>query len=369
MNKIIHSLLKKKWTDQDIQNMVGSYKKAFKGYAIDERIRFGSASGGVSTAVLSYALDMGFIDGALVCRSRITDDRRVRTEFFIARNREELLLSQDSKYVLTRFAAEALPQIEAFDGKLAVVGLPCDLTLLNRKVQKNPQLAEKVQFTVGLFCGHNSQEQLIDNVVEKLRSQGDCNLDAFRFRIGLWRGFSLARFDGGKIVEKKSAFFNLYQNLYFLCQKKCLYCHDHFAYDADISVGDIWSYHLKDLNIKYNAIICKNDRGARVLSVACDAGYIHLEDSDIYEVFDGQSRVAPTHNNTSAKSRAGIRFGMRILDRHNKKVKWHEYWAAWIILFNYKWSMNQRYAGYIFKVPRRVLKAYLLVLKGLESLK
>jgi hypothetical protein len=31
--------------------------------------------------------------------------------------------------------------------------------------------------------------------------------------------------------------------------------------------------------------------------------------------------------------------------------------------------MNKRYAGWIVKVPRKLLKAYLLVLKGLESVK
>jgi len=48
----------------------------------------------------------------------------------------------------------------------------------------------------------------------------------------------------------------------------------YFAYNADISVGDIWSLHLKNQNIELNAVICKNEKGA------------------------------PTHNNTSAKSRA-----------------------------------------------------------------
>lgn len=349
--------------------MVGAYKKAFKGYALNDRIRFGGASGGVTTAILLYALDSGFIDGALVCRTRITDDHLVRTQFFIAKNQEDLLFSQGSMYVRTNFVPEAIRLIDEFHGRLAVVGLPCDLTLLRHKMRKDPQFALKVQFTIGLFCGHNSQEQLIDNVVQKLRPQASCNLDRFRFRIGLWRGYSLARFDGNKIVEKKFSYYSLYQNLYFFCQKKCLYCYDHFAYDADISVGDIWSYHLKNENIKYNSIICKNDKGDRVLSAAHDSGYIHLENEGIGEVLDGQSRGAPTHNNTSAKNRAGKWFGMKIPDKHNRKVKWHEYLAAWIILFNYKWSMNKRYAGWIFKVPRKFLKVYLLILKGLESVK
>ena len=369
INPLLHRLLKKSWSEQDIQNMIGAYREAFTAYAINDRIRFGGASGGVTSAILVSALESGLTDGAVVCRTRITDDHRVRTEFFIAKNQEELLLSQDSKYVQTKFVPEALSLIEGFDGKLAVVGLPCDLTLLKKKIQRVPQLGAKVQFTIGLFCGHSSQHQLIDNVARKLRPQENSRLDHFRFRIGLWRGYSLASFDDHIIVENKSSYFTLYQNLYFFCQKKCLYCHDHFAYNADISVGDIWSYNQKNKNIKFNCIINKSEVGSKVISAAHEDGYIFLENAKIEEIIDGQSRGAPTHNNTSAKSMAAKKLGMTIPDMHNKKVKWHEYLVALLILFNFKWSMNDKYSWLIFKIPRKILRAYLFFLKGLESIK
>lgn len=369
LSKLTHSLLKKHWTDQDIKDLVGEFREAYTGYAIDDRIRFGGASGGVTSAILACALEKRHVDGALVCRTKISDYNKVRTEFFIATNRAELLLSQDSKYVQTNFVREALRLVDGFKGRLAVVGLPCDLKILKKKMQRNSQLSQKVQFTIGLFCGHNSQPQLIDNVVQKLVPAENSKLDYFRFRTGLWRGYSLSKFDHSLIIEKKSSYYNLYQNLYFFCQKKCLYCHDHFAYNADISVGDIWSFHLKNQNIKYNAIVCKNEKGANILAAAHKHGYIHVEPAKIEEILDGQARGAPTHNNSSAKNRAGRRFGMNIPDKHNKKVKWHQYVAAWIILFNYNWSMNKKSSRLIFKVPRKFLKAYLLVFKGLESLK
>ncbi len=365
----LQNLLKKKWTEQDVLNMVGKYEQTYLGVAKNDRIRLGGASGGVATAILAFALEHGLIDGALVCRSRVFDGQRVRTEFYIARNLEQLLLSQDSKYVQTRFVPEALRLIDGFDGKLAVVGLPCDLTVLKKRIQRDPQVAAKIVFTIGLFCGHNTQPELIDSIIQKLRPNANSNLTNYRFRIGLWRGYSLARFDEDTVIEKQSAYYNLYQNLYFFCQKKCLYCHDHFAFNADIAIGDIWSYHLKNTNIKYNCLICKNERGSELISSAHDAGYIKLNPATIEEILDGQARGAPTHNNTSAKSQAAARFGMNIPDRHNRKVKWHQYMVAWIIIFNYNWSMNKKYSWLIFKIPRKFLKAYLVLFKGLESLK
>jgi coenzyme F420 hydrogenase subunit beta len=369
LSKLAHRLLKKKWTKQDIQDLVGGYKEAYTAYALDDRIRLGGASGGVTTAILTCALQNGYIDGALVCRTVVSDQNKVRTKFFIAHNKSQLLFSQDSKYVQTNFVPEAMRLIDSFEGRLAVVGLPCDLTVLKKRMLRNPQLAQKIQFTIGLFCGHNSQPQLIDNIVDKLSPTPSSKLEHFRFRTGPWRGYSLAKFDQDMIIEKKSSYYNLYQNLYFFCQKKCLHCHDHFAYNSDISVGDIWSFHLKSQNIKHNAVICKNEKGMEIVESVLNHGFIQAEPSTIENILDGQARGAPTHNNTSAKSRASKRFGMKIRDRHNRKVKWHQYLVAWIIFLNYKWSMNEKYSSLIFKIPRRFLKAYLVVFKGLESLK
>lgn len=367
--KISEKILKKNWAEDDIKDLLGEYQRSFLAYATDDRIRLGGASGGTATAILTWALEKGLINGALVCRTKIPENNKVRTEFYIATSRDELLFSQDSKYVQTNFIPDALRLIDGFEGKLAVVGLPCDLTVLARKMRRKPQLEQKVQFTVGLFCGHNSQPQLIDNVVSKLTPDTVSSLDSFRFRTGPWRGYSLARFNQDKIIEKKSSYYNLYQNLYFFCQKKCLYCYDHFAYNADISLGDIWSFHLKGQNIKHNAVICRTQKGSYFFLGAYKHGYLHIEPAKIEAILDGQARGAPTHNNTSAKSRAARRFGMKISDKHNKRVKWHQYLAAWIILFNYNWSMSRKYSKLIFKVPRKFLKAYLLVFKGLESLK
>jgi coenzyme F420-reducing hydrogenase beta subunit len=369
MSAIMHNLLKKHWSNKDIADMVGSYDEAFTGYAKSDRIRLGGASGGATSAIIAYAIDNKLADGALVCRTKLFEGKKVRTEFTIATSLSEVLFSQDSKYVQTRFVPDALKLIDEYDGRLIVVGLPCDLTFLTKRMQKAPRIAKKIQFTIGLYCGHNSQPKLIDRIVQQLCKKPNSILESYRFRIGNWRGYSLAKFDHDQVIEKKSSYFNLYQNLYFFCQKKCFYCHDHFAYNADLSVGDIWSYHLKNKNFKINSIISKNQKGTRILCGAHEKGYINLQKVSIEEILDGQARSGPTHNNTSAKNKAGRRFGMKIPDKHNKKVRWNEYMIAWIILFNYHWSMNKYFSKCIFKIPRPLLKAYLVLLKGLESIK
>jgi coenzyme F420 hydrogenase subunit beta len=185
---ILHNFLKKKWTDQDITELIGSYDDTFLSYALNDRIRYGGASGGTVTAILAYALDQGLISGALVCRTKIVDYKIVRPEFYIATHSSELLTSQDSKYVETNFVPQAIKLIDGFPGKLAVVGLPCDLKVLRKLMVRKDSFAAKIILTIGLFCGHNSQRQLIDNVITKLAPSPSERLEFFRFRIGLWRG-------------------------------------------------------------------------------------------------------------------------------------------------------------------------------------
>ncbi len=368
LNKTLQKIIKKRWSSQEIERLVGEYNSTFIGFALNERIRLGGSSGGIVTAILADALKKGNIDGALVCKTEILSDNKVRPRFFIAGSIEDLLSSQGSIYIETDFAAKCLKLIDDFDGKLAVVGLPCDINYLHKQLQKNKVHADKIWLTIGLFCGHNSRSELIDRIIDKISPGEKSHLTNFRFRAGLWRGYSLAKFNNDTIIEKPSNYFNLYQNLYFFCQKKCLYCSDHFAYYADLSIGDIWSYNLKGCSIKYSSIICRNQKAADIIKKAVDDKLIKIKDVNIEDILDGQARTAPTHNNTSAKKKAGKLFGMDIPDLYGRRVKWNQYLTAFLIIFNYRWSQNKKYSSLIFYIPRKMLKLYLLIIKALESL-
>jgi coenzyme F420-reducing hydrogenase beta subunit len=365
---LFKNVLKKKWTKDNIANFIGKYENAFLSCSLDESIRLRAASGGVVTSLLAYAISNRIIDGAIVCKTRI-ENGKVRANFFLARNIQELKEAQGSKYVDVNFIKEALPLVENLDGKIAIVGLPCHITLLKKKFKIDAMINSRIVFTIAIFCGHTSQTGLIDRYISKYSPEPDSLLNHFRFRVGLWRGKSIAKFENNVVMEKNFSSFGIYQNLYFFSKRKCLNCIDHFGYDADLCVGDIWSYHLKNLNKKMNCIIVKSDLGKMVFSDACQKGFIQSEEISIAAVLDGQSRTAPFHYNISSRHRAGKFFGMNIPDKVGQKVKWHELLEAYIVLFNWKWSQHPKYADLIFKIPKPILKTYLYFLKGLESLK
>ncbi len=361
---IAERLTAKKWTDAEVEGMVGPHVFACVAHASDASVRERAASGGVVSALLVNALESGRIDGALVCVTSV-EDGRVRARYRIATTREDVLAAQGSTYVLGDFLGEAIPLIRDFDGRLAVVALPCEITALSNRAA----LAEKVVLRIALFCGHTSEPGLIDGIVDKLSAEaGGATLVAYRFRVGHWRGRLQATFDNGTVVEKSSGYYNDFQNLYYFTPKKCIFCADHFGYDADLCAGDLWSSKYKDDPIKHTAMVAKTARGAEALRVAEDGGAIESASVEIREVLDGQRRVAPFHYNVTARHHAGKHFGMNIPPREGVHARWHERAAARMVVGNYYATTTDVGAHWILESNRRWRKIKLYVLKGLESL-
>ena len=365
LGNVIEKVLNKNFSEEVALKYVGNYQGAFLSYVQWKNIREKAASGGVVSALLIDSLENNIIDGALVCKTEVID-HKVRAKFFIAETKEAILEAQGSTYVATKFSSEAIPLIREYQGRLAVVGLPCDLTILKNK---NDEFKNKVVFTIALMCGHNSQKKLIDSVTSNLEKEVSSKLISYRFREGHWRGNLLAKFENNVVVNKPFSTFSVYQNLFFFAEKKCLFCYDHFGYDADFSIGDIWSYKLKDNPIKHNVIITKTQKATNILQDIVKRKTLYIESISLSEAIEGQKRAAPFHYNISARSKVGRLFNLNIPDKVMEKVKWHEYISAFIVLFNWKWSQSKKLSYLIFKIPKPVMKFYLYILKGLESLK
>lgn len=131
IGKYIDRLVKKNWSDDQISNYIGDFKHCYLTYASCTSIRQKAASGGTTSAMLIHGLQAGLFEGVVVCNTKVTNNK-VRVHFSIAVNREEVLAARGSKYVQSKFLQDVLPLIHAFSGRVAVVGLPCDISALKR---------------------------------------------------------------------------------------------------------------------------------------------------------------------------------------------------------------------------------------------
>jgi coenzyme F420-reducing hydrogenase beta subunit len=361
---IAEKITRKRWTAAEIADIAGDVRRACVTHAADAGVRERAASGGSVTALLLDALERGEADAALVCVTSV-EDGRVRARYRLATTAEEVLAAQGSTYVLGDLLGEGLPLLESHPGRVAVVGLPCEITALS----KRPHLAEKVALTIALFCGHASRPELVDAVVERMAAQAaeGATLTAFRFRSGHWRGLMRAEFDDGTVVEQPFSRFGLYQNLYVACAKKCLFCSDHFGYHADVSAGDLWSAKYKSDPVKHTAVLARTERGLACVSAAEAGGGLTTSDVAVTEVLDGQRRVAPFHHNVTARAQAGAKLGVKVPDR-GQRVRWHERMAASMVMRTCAASATREGVERELAKPRRLQQLKLLWLKGLESL-
>ena len=301
-NLLADRFLRKKWTEEQINKYIGTFKRCYFTYAADNSIRERAASGGSVTALLAYLIQSRTVAGALVVRSVVLPEDKVRPEFFIATTIDELKSAQGSKYSAVYFSSQAIPLLKTFDRPVAVVALPCDTRILRMAMRNDQSLKQNVKVIITLFCGHNSEPELTDHVVKKLKPDNR-PLVEYLYRTGHWRGQLRATYEGGYEVVKPFTYFSNYRNLFFFAQRKCHHCYDHTGYYADISAGDIWSMRMKNNPIKHTAIITRSAIGDQVVTEAFARGILSGQEASIAEVCDGQARILPTHYNISARSR------------------------------------------------------------------
>ncbi len=361
------ALFKKKWPPEDIAGILGTHSAAYLSYANDPDVRRQAASGGSVTALLAYALQSKRVSGCLVMK-RTVNNGKVRPRYVIARSVQELLESRGSTYISSDFVKDALPLIHAFRGKLACVLLPCDARALAGRMKRDIALARKIVLRVGLFCGHNSTAVLTDRVTSSLTEKAGAPLTAFSFRTGLWRGQMTAEFKNGARWVRPFSTFSLYQNLYFFCDRKCLFCRDHFCREADISLGDIWLSAMKRETVKHNSVLVRTVVGAEMVKQSVLEKQLTVRPVASVMVLDGQARTAPFHVRIESRAAAGKWLKINIPASGGRRVKWHEFVCAFLILLNWRISHHEKTAPFVFKIPRVLLHCYLILIKGLQSL-
>lgn len=352
------------WTGAEVTSIVGDVRQAYVAHAVDTDVRETARSSDAISALLASELESGRIDGALVCVTAI-EEGRVRARYRIARERDDVLVACGSTHVRGDFAHEAMRLLRDFDGRLAVVGLPCEIA----QVTADASLADKVALTVSLFCSNTIDTTIMDQLIDRLSKQaGGSPLVNFALGTGPQRGQLVAEFANGTVIEKPSSYYELYHNLAYGTPKKCIFCGDHFGYSADVSAGALRSQGHKNDPIKHTALITKNGKGEAALQAAVASGHLSATPVPIGEILDSQRRTAPFHYNVSARSIVGESMGLRIPDPVNTTVRWNDRAAARIVLSNHLASADAAGCEKVLSKNRRLLKLKLYVLKGLQSL-
>jgi len=345
---------------------LGKITDCYLGYSSDITIREHSASGGIVSQLIIFLLKTKQIDGALLSRSRVIENK-ISYEVKIVTNPDEVLNYSSSVYFdipLLKY----IPEIQQFDGRLAVVGLPCHIHAIRKKIARDQNVAMKIVLFIGLFCGHNSRKELLLDVLNKKGIQ-ERDVRQLIFRKGHWRGTMEIILNDDRRVSFPFQHFSIYQNLFCDSLKKCLHCYDHTAEQADLSCGDAWLPYLKNDPIKHSIIIARDDNANEILHEMRRKGDLFLMQIEPDIVFKSQKRSIIFHKSIEARSKIGKLLGYSIdcPQEYMQKARWNDYLAAGMILVTIKICSQKSLRKIILIIPEFILYPWLFAFKLLTN--
>ena len=215
--------------------LIGNYLNCYFGHATDYNIRYNSASGGLITQLLIFALEEGIIDGALV--TRMKKDKPLEPEPFIARTKEEIIEASKSKYcpVPANIALKEILDSEEGE-KFAVVGLPCHIHGIRKAEMVNKKLKQKIVLHLGLWCSTTCNFLGTEFVLKRLGVSKE-EVKELNYRGEGWPGGMSVQLKNGK---KRFISLGGYWDTNFSSFRpsRCRLCSDTIAEFADICFGD-----------------------------------------------------------------------------------------------------------------------------------
>jgi coenzyme F420 hydrogenase subunit beta len=289
---------------------IGQVLDCYVGYAADRDVRYASASGGVATALLAFALENDVIDGALVTRMR--RDNPLEPEAFVAHSVDEIRSAARSKYSPVA-ANVALRAIAREPGRFAVVGLPCHIHGLRKAAAASPVVQKRVVLCIGLLCSHMVAFAGIYHLLRKLRVDA-ARVRSISYRGEGWPGGLTIQLDRGEsrrlpLTNSWHGYWSLFSSFFFT-PTRCTMCPDQAAELADISLGDAWLPEFRSDHLGRSLVISRTAAGQHLLERAREARVVQLQPVAADKVWQSQ-RVNLTFKKADLPQRLALlrRFG------------------------------------------------------------
>lgn len=312
---------------------IGEHIGCKKGYAMDDSIRANAASGGMVTALLCNMLKHGDIDGAWVTKTAF-ENGELTYKTYVATTEEEIRDASSSVYMNIPILKH-IDVIKNFDGKVAVIMVPCMIRALTAMLEKDAELKEKVVLKIGLYCSGTHSTKATTLSMEKSGIKSE-NAKRLYYRRGHWRGISSVIYNDN--TEKQFSYAKTicaYKNAYFFEKGSCMYCQDHFAKSSDISFGDVWLKEMKKENIKHTSCVIRSQKAYDILNRAVAEGDIHATHISSRDIVRSQKRAlvfkfnaarAKKNNqnlDTSSKCKWNHKLAYKLAERNKKFSEEH----------------------------------------------
>lgn len=255
----------------------GNYDSVYKGYSLDEDIRYRASSGGALTSISLFLLDNGIVDG--IIHTGVSKKDPMATDTFVSKTRLDLLEHIGSRYSISIPLANICSIVEE-GKKYAFIGKPCDVAALRRYLECNKNLREQIIFMMSFFCAGMPSNDANLKLLNKMGcSKG--KIKSLQYRGNGWPGYTTAIDCDGKLYQID------YQTAWgeYLgrdVNKICRFCMDGIGEFADIVCADLWYLDKNNKpvfleNDGRNIVFCRNALANHILKQAVCNGYVHMK--------------------------------------------------------------------------------------------
>lgn len=239
---------------------MGTVREVFMARSRDAAIKEKGQYGGTVTTLLTLALEEGLIDKAVLTRT--APDKT--SSPFVAGNTSEVLQSSGSNYMASSVLEVYNHLPEDHCGRLAIVGMPCQVLALGKMKMVPPRhrcSVDQIALVIGLFCTWALSPT---GFQDYLKTKVDLS--------------SVKRFD---IPPPPANRFDLYtdsgqvslplEQVREYVMPTCAYCLDMTAEFADVSVGSVEGVE------GWNTVITRTEAGARLVETAGAKGKLEIQ--------------------------------------------------------------------------------------------
>jgi coenzyme F420 hydrogenase subunit beta len=234
---------------------LGTNRGVFMSQAADAAVRGRGQYGGTVTAVLAHGLESGALDGALMAGTSARYG--LLPEPVLARTVDQVMAAAGSKYT-------ACPTLSILDRalreceKLAVVGRPCQVTALRKRIAIEPELGRRIALVVGLFCMWSlDYKKLAAHLAGKIELGRAQKID-----------IPYNRF---VVVTEEGPLDLPFEPIRALRRSTCDLCFDFTSEFADLSVGST------EWKPDWNTLIVRTGPGEKAVDAARDAGRLAVQ--------------------------------------------------------------------------------------------
>ena len=238
-----------------------------QGWALNEKVRFTGASGGVASAISN-----AFIEGGGIVCACVFD--RGALVFDFVNKVEDTKKFAGSKYVKSNPSGmyQKIKMLLQEGKKVLFIGLPCQVAAVQRYTNHH-----KALYTIDLICHGTPSEKCLRQFLSEKRINISKIYD-LKFRRKNEFYLSVA----GKRIVPPSVFDQyMYAFLRGLCYiEACYSCHyAEISRVSDVTLGDSWGSQLpiEEQKKGISLILCQTEKGKQML----DCADVHLEEVNI----------------------------------------------------------------------------------------